>query len=88
MIDSPRVGLQLQRRCPNRNGHQVREHVQLEGVRARAAQVHPPECCRAVCRGLVKQMEVEGNGQHLLTHMEHDDDQSSKDSMGTAKQAH
>ena len=43
MINSPCIAMQLQRRCPNRGGYNIHKHVLLQGGRARAAQVYPPD---------------------------------------------
>ena len=76
----------MQRRCPNKGGYRIHEHVQLDGGRARAAQVYPPEFCRTVCRGLIKQMEVDRNGQFLLGNIEYNENYISKELLHTAKQ--
>ena len=87
MTNSPCIALQMQRRCPNRNGYQIHKHVQLYGGRARAAQIYPPGLCRAICKGLVDQLEADRNGQHLLMNMEYDEFQSSKELLNASKQA-
>lgn len=59
MTNSPCIALQLKGRCPNRSGYYMHRHVQLQGGKAKAAQVYPPELCKAVCRGLIKQVEAD-----------------------------
>ena len=88
MTNSPCIALQLQRRCFNRGGCKIHKHVQLVNGRARAARVYPPELCRAVCRGLIKQIDADKNGQFLLMSIDHDDKNSSRELMGTAKELH
>ena len=86
MTNSPCIALQLRRRCPNRGGYPVHRHVQLNGGKAKAAQIYPPGLCKAVCRALAKQLEVEKTGQYLLMNVEYNDEQSSKDLIEVAKQ--
>ena len=66
MMNSPCIALQLQRRCPNRIGCKMHNHVQLEGGKTKKAQVYPPELCKAVCGGLVKQIEADKKGANTL----------------------
>ena len=70
MINPPCVAKALSRRCPNTRNHQVHEHIRLESGRPKAAQVYPPELCRAICQGLGEQMEVDRQGQFLLAGLE------------------
>ena len=86
MTNSPCIALQLKRRCPNRQGYEIHRHVRLENGRARAAQQYPPNLCRAVCKGLIKQMEADRNGNYLLARMEFDETQSSKDLLKVARE--
>ena len=58
MTSPPCKALQLQRRCPIGARYKVHKHVQMDGGRAKAAQVYPPELCRVVCRGLIKHMAL------------------------------
>ena len=86
MTNSPCIALQLQRRCPNKGGYKVHEHVQLEDGRARAAQVCPPGLCKAVCKGLIEQMNADRNGQYLLGNIKYDEECTSKELLHAAKQ--
>ena len=63
MTNSPCIALQLQRRCPNRKGYPVHQHVQLDGGKAKAAQVYPPGFCKAICQGLIERIQADQNGQ-------------------------
>ena len=63
MTNSPCIALQFKRRCPNKEGYQIHRHVRLQGGRARAAQIYPRELCKAICKGLMKQIEVDRKGQ-------------------------
>ena len=47
--------------------------------------MYPPGLCKAVCRGLVKQIEMDRDGQYLLANMEYNEKVSSKELMNTAK---
>lgn len=87
MNNSPCIAMQMQRRCPNRNCYQVHKHVQLNGGRAKVAQLYPPGLCRAICKGLVDQMEADRNGQYLLMSMDYDESLSSKELLNASKQA-
>ena len=48
--------------------------------------MYPPELCKARCRGLIKQIAADKDGQFPLTRMEHDENQSSRNIMNVAKQ--
>lgn len=84
----PCIALQFQRRCPNSQGYQVHKHGQFEGGRVRAAQVNPPELCKAVCRGIITQIELDRNGQFVFMHIGGNDDWSSRDLMHAANATH
>lgn len=79
LTNSACIADQLRRRCPNRKGHQVHRHVVLEDGRTRAAQVYPDGLCRAICRGLRNQIQVDANGQFLLMNLDTTKDESSRD---------
>ena len=85
MTNSPVIAMQLQRRCPNKGGYNIHKHVLLQGGRTRAAKVYPPELCKAICRGLMKQIAADRDGQFLFTHMEYDESQFSRTIMNVAK---
>merc|ERR1712122_462322 len=55
MSTSPELLQRLARRCDGSHRHQP-----LEGGRARAAAVYPPELCRAILQGIEAQRRVEG----------------------------
>ena len=78
MTKSQCIALQLRRMCPNKGGHQIHKHEQLDGGRAKAAQLYPPELCRAVCQGLMGQVDADGNGQYLLMNVEQHTERSSR----------
>ena len=86
MTNSLCIAMQFLRRCPNRGGYNIRKHVLLQDGRTKAAQVYPPELCKAICKGLIKQIAADRDGQFLLTHMEYDENQSSGSIMNVAKQ--
>ena len=66
MTNSICVAQKLNKRCPNRQGHQVHRHVILSNGRAKAAQVYPAGLCRAICEGLQEQIKMDEKGQFLL----------------------
>ena len=41
--------------CPNHH-----RHIRLENGRAKLAEVYPPQLCRAIIKGLVRQMKSDG----------------------------
>ena len=61
-------------------------HVRLDRGRARAAQIYPPGLCKAVCKGLIEQFEVDRKGQYLPTNIEYKEECSSKGLMEVANQ--
>ena len=69
MTNSPCVAAKLTRRCPNRDGTRVHNHVVLQAGRTRAAQIDPPGLCRAICLGIKEQINADRQGQFLLMEM-------------------
>ena len=69
MTNAPCIALQLQRKCPNRSGKVHHRHVTLEGGRTKPAQVYPEGLCRAICQGLIHQLEVDKKGQFMLARL-------------------
>ena len=51
--------------------------MQLQGGRTRAAQIDPKELCKAICKGLIKQVEADRGGQYLFMNIEYDDERTS-----------
>ena len=70
MTNAQCVADNLQRRCRNRIGRNQHRHVTLEGSRTKPAQTYPEELCRAICRGMIQQIEMDKKGQFLLVHLE------------------
>ena len=67
MTNSPCVANQLQRKCPNRMTHaKSHKHVPLLNGRAKAAQKYPTMLCRAICKGIVQQIQADRQGQFLI----------------------
>ena len=60
------IAQSLNKRCPNRRGHQVHQHGILEGGRTRVAQVYQAGPCKAICEGLQEQMAMDETGQFLI----------------------
>ena len=66
MTNSICLAKRLERRCPNKPIEEIHKHIVLEGGRTRAAQVHPPELCKEICRGIQEQIEVDRRGEFLI----------------------
>ena len=66
MTNSPCIAKRLSKRCLNGSGMKVHDHVILINGRAKAAQVYPPEVCRAICQGLIEQIEADRMGQFFI----------------------
>ena len=66
MTNSRCIAQKLNKQCPNRKGHQVHQHVRLEGGRTKAAQVYPAGLCKAICEGLQEQIAMDEKGQFLI----------------------
>ena len=79
MTNVPCIAKQLSLRCPNTTGHWPHNHVRLENGRAAAAQVYPPALCRAVCKGLIEQIEADRKGQFIIAEVNADGKSEGKD---------
>ena len=66
MTNSVCVAKRLEKRCPNRAGHEVYHHVRLENWLTRKAQEYPPELCRAICKGIIEQLEADRRGEFFI----------------------
>ena len=63
MTNCPEIAEELRKRCSGRHIHQ-----QLINGRAKEAGKYPEELCRAICRGLMRAMEMQVmNIRHLMT---------------------
>ena len=84
MTNSLCIAQSMNRRCPNRmtHGTHKHEHVILLDGRAKAAQTYPNELCRAIRKGIVKQIEADRQGQFMLAAL--DMGASSKTAMHAA----
>ena len=78
MTNSPCVAMQLRKRCPNRSGKIQHKHVTLQGGRTKAAQIYPEGLCRAICVGLVQQLDMDKRGQFVLAQL-HGTEQETQD---------
>ena len=58
----------------------------LVNGRAKKAEVYPPALCRAICSGLVEQMEVDRKGQFLLAQVGIGEDQNGKELIKEVEQ--
>ena len=63
----------------------MHHHVRLENGRANAAQVYPPELCRAICQGFKAQLEADRRGQFLLAELEESGNGKGKDMADSAR---
>lgn len=79
MTNAPRIAKQLCRRCPNRLGWQVHNHIRLESGRTKVAQVYPPELCKAICYGFQRHLNADRPGQYLLANVESTTNTTSKE---------
>ena len=86
MTNSPCIAKALSLRCPNTREHKVHEHVVLINGRAKRAEVYPPALCRAICNGLLEQMEADRKGQFLLAQVDNKEGQKSDDLAKEAEQ--
>ena len=66
MTNSICLARRFEKRCPNRLGEEVHQHVVLTNGRAKAAQEHPPELCREICKGIQEQIQVDRAGEFLI----------------------
>eukprot|EP00959_Pyramimonas_sp_CCMP1952_P471154 9497944-Pyramimonas_sp.AAC.1 len=56
MTNSPAIGRELSWRCMGQH-----RHMELTGGgRTQRSEVHPDKLCRAILKGLVKQMKIDG----------------------------
>ena len=79
MTNSVCIANKPRRRCPNRTGQQVHNHVALENGRTRAAQIYPDGLCKVIGKGLQEQTEMDTNGQFLLMNIDAEAEESSQD---------
>ena len=74
MTNSICIADQLDRKCLNGAlGRKDHNHLLLESGRTREAQYYPPELCRAICRGLSDQLDLDRRGLQLIEHMDYED---------------
>ena len=65
--NSHEVLKRVDKKCPNRGGAKVHEHVVLEGRNTKLAQVYPREFCRAVCEGIAAEKRLRALGMEVLS---------------------
>ena len=85
MTNSPCIARKLSQKCPNTREHTVHDHVVLINGRAKAAQVYPPALCRAVCSGLIEQMEADRKGQFLIASVDVNEKMDTKQMLKEAE---
>lgn len=66
LTNSRCIATRLSATCFNTMGVKVHGHVILINGRAKAVQVYTPELCRAMCTGLMKQLEMDQTGQFII----------------------
>ena len=81
---TPCVAQQLSKRCPNRSGWKIHEHIRLENGRTKVAQVYPPALCKTICHGLSMQIQADKDGQFMLACVEPSTSTPSGDIMSAA----
>ena len=72
LTNSPCIAKRLSLRCPNTTTYKKHDHIILTNGHAKAAEVYPSGLCRAVCKGLLEQNEVDKLGQFLLAEVDKD----------------
>ena len=70
MTNSVCLAKQLEKRCPNKTGKEVHCHVRLENGRTSKAQVYPLGLCKAICRGIMEQVEADRRGEFLIANID------------------
>ena len=72
MTNSACIAQGMNRRCHNRMTHTMNQHkhVILTDGKAKEAQKYPNELCRAICKGLVRQIVAGKQGQFFLAALE------------------
>ena len=79
MTNSPCIAKQLSLKCPNNGRNMPHDHIKFINGRASAAQIYPPGLCRAVCKGLIEQIEMDRTGQFLLVGVGMSQDSNTND---------
>lgn len=79
MTNSACIAQNLDRRCRNTRTHSQskHEHIPPMNGRAKAAQKYPNVLRKAICKGLVKQMQVDRQGQFMFAALERSDNSSA-----------
>ena len=70
MTNSVCLAKELEKRCPNRNGEEVHCHVRLENGRTSKAHEYPMGLCKAICRGIMEQVEADRRGELLIANID------------------
>ena len=78
------IAKRLQKRCPNKSGHQVHRPVVLTHGRPTAAQVYPDKLCKEICLGIQEQIQRDRSGQYLLANVQIGDDKTPNSMMKEA----
>lgn len=86
MTNSPCIAQSLSRRCPNTTNTMIHQHIRLEGGRTRAAQIYPPELCKAICEGFKAQLEADRKGQFLLAEIQQDGNNNGGDMVNASRE--
>ena len=86
MTKSVCVAKRLQERCPNKGGHQPLWHVRLESGRTKAAQEYFDELCRAICRGMIEQVDADRKGEFFIASIDKDGSATSSKLLNVQKE--
>ena len=80
MTNSRAIGKELSRRCSGDHKHQC-----LTDGRAKEAAKHPPELCRAVCRGFIQQKKGDAKGFYTFVDTGEVKDKEYAEAMASAE---
>ena len=86
MTNSACIAKRLSLRCPNHGGHKVHDHVILINGRAKKAEVYTDALCRAICKGLVEQLDADRKGQFMIAEVSMKDHEQGRELVKEAKE--
>ena len=78
MTKSVCIAKHLNKICPNWKGYREHRHAVLKNERTKAAQVYPEKLCKAICTGLIEQMEMDRKDQFMPMKMSEGANTTSK----------
>ena len=86
MTNSVCVAKRLEKRCPNKCNYQPHWHVRLENGRTRVAQEYPADLCKAICKGIMEQMETNRKGEFFIANIDQDGQATSKQLLSAQRE--